>query len=194
MKVTKNITFIPTGFVVVPGFEERYAISKTGEVWSILRQKIKTSRLCRDGYMYAQLFNGKNIPIAIHRLLAICFILNPENKPQVNHLDGIKSNNALSNLEWVTSSENLNHAFRIGLKDPKTQGRLSGDNALSKQIAQLTKEGVLVKIWPSMMDARRSGFNQSAIYLACRGKLKHHAGYKWQYINQEQWHIKYQNS
>ena len=59
--------------------------------------------------------NGKRRNIPAHRLIATAFIPNPENKPQVNHIDGNKHNNAVSNLEWVTRSENCRHAFRTGL-------------------------------------------------------------------------------
>ena len=65
----------------------------------------------------------KQTPHSIHRLLAIHFIPNPDNKPQVNHIDGDKFNNDLSNLKWVTCSENLKHAFKLGLSKPQWSGK-----------------------------------------------------------------------
>lgn len=63
--------------------------------------------------------NGTKRNIAVHRLVAEHFIPNPQNLPQVNHIDGNKLNNHISNLEWVTASENILHSVRIGLRKPK---------------------------------------------------------------------------
>ena len=78
--------------------EERYDESRN------YRYRVVT--LCKD---------GKSKTFLIHRLVAVAFIPNPENKPQVNHIDGNPCNNNLSNLEWVTGSENMQHAIRTGL-------------------------------------------------------------------------------
>ena len=64
-------------------------------------------------------YNGETKTILVHRLVAQAFIPNPENKPNVNHIDGDTHNNHVSNLEWVTQSENVNHAIKIGNKEPK---------------------------------------------------------------------------
>jgi len=68
----------------------------------------------------------------LHRLLAINFIPNPKNKPQVNHIDGNKHNNSLSNLEWVTRGENIKHAYDNGLLRPK-KGSLNGNSKLTEK-------------------------------------------------------------
>ena len=109
----------------VLGFEGRYMVSNLGNVKSIVtnhgkpqdKEIVKRIRSDTCNYYYVQLSrNGKSTHKAVHRLVAECFIDNPENKPIVNHIDGNKHNNAADNLEWCTYSENLEHAFSIGLR------------------------------------------------------------------------------
>lgn len=108
----------------VPDFEGHYQISNFGRVRSILtsqgtyRERLRKTYLDRNGYENVDLWKlNKQYKQLVHRLVAKAFIPNPENKPTVNHIDGIKHNNVLSNLEWVTQSENLVHAAETGLID-----------------------------------------------------------------------------
>ena len=101
-------------------YEGLYQISNYGRVKSLrdnkgnYREKIIKSRPSKNGYIIINLSkNGKAKTFKIHRLVSIHFIPNPENKPQVNHKDGNKLNNSVSNLEWVTASENSLHATHI---------------------------------------------------------------------------------
>jgi hypothetical protein len=103
-------------------FAERYEISKCGEVFSLnyrLKKKKEKMKLlvCSSGYCYVPLHYGKSQAKNswIARLVALSFIPNPFNLPQVNHIDGNKKNNSVTNLEWVTHSENMQHAIRTGL-------------------------------------------------------------------------------
>ncbi len=99
----------------IPGFEH-YTIDELGVVINTETGKTKKNTLGKVGYFYVDLYkNKKNKKMYIHRLLAQLFIPNPENKPEVNHKDGVKTNNSLDNLEWVTRSENTSHAYKIGL-------------------------------------------------------------------------------
>ena len=104
-------------FINLPRFPN-YQISPSGEVFSITSARVLKSTVCRDtGYRYiilrdAQSYRKKR---TLHSLLAEVFIPNPESLPQVNHKDGDKLNNQLSNLEWVNSRDNVRHAFTNNL-------------------------------------------------------------------------------
>lgn len=116
-------------FYPVPGHEGRLEISKSGQVKSCTRRvpsRYGSSRLLgskvlrpfktNHGYFAIQIRReGKRQNVLVHRMLAEAFIANPHGKPHVNHIDGDKSNNSLSNLEWVTHAENMKHASRMGL-------------------------------------------------------------------------------
>lgn len=97
---------------------DKYRVSNYGRVKSFckVKEKILKPSLSRAGYLVCDLqIKDKQKPFGVHRLVAKAFIPNPENKPQVNHLDGCRWNSCLSNLEWVTASENLQHAVQTGL-------------------------------------------------------------------------------
>lgn len=96
-------------------FPTLYKISNKGRVASY--RKVLATNVLNSGYLSVQLkVNGININRTVHRLVASAFLENPEGKREVNHIDGNKLNNAVTNLEWVTASENKLHALRIGLK------------------------------------------------------------------------------
>lgn len=111
----------------IPGYEGRYAITEDGKVWSYPRKskwgtqlwtskgRFLTSSLDVVGYMAVGLSGKRSKTHRIHRLLAMTFIPNPENKKTVNHINGIKADNRLENLEWATYLENNKHARRMGL-------------------------------------------------------------------------------
>ena len=105
----------------IPGYEGRYKISNYGKVWSNFKKDFMSISVDKDGYSRVALFkDGKQKQLQVHRLVALTFIPNPENKPEVNHKDRNKSNNNVENLEWVTQSENVAHAYRHGVEPRPT--------------------------------------------------------------------------
>lgn len=98
----------------LPGYENLYEISTFGRV-SNYRKIMKTYKI-NSGYVCIKLHDttGRK-SFLLHRLVAETFLPNPDNKAEVNHIDGNKSNNRVDNLEWVTSAENKRHAFSTGL-------------------------------------------------------------------------------
>ena len=100
----------------IEGFEGLYQITNHGRVWSIHCKRFLAFYREHKGYMTVSLSkNNKKHYVSLHRLIAKAFIPNLENKPQVNHINGIKLDNRISNLEWCTARENIQHACNTGL-------------------------------------------------------------------------------
>ena len=167
----------------VVGYEGRYQVSSMGRVKSLERKdclgRIQKERILKPGvnvggYLKVGLrAGGKQKMFLVHRLVCQSFHENPDNKPQVNHLNEIKTDNRASNLEWCTRKKNINHGTR-NERVAKT---------LSKPVGQYTRDGELVKIWPSATEAeRQAGFNHGHICNTVRGKYKQAYGFIWKYI------------
>lgn len=116
-------------WIDVKGFPN-YEVCAEGIVRHKISKKVKTKRVIRGYYSCDLVHKNKRKNWSLHRLLAIHFLPNPENKPEVNHIDGNKFNNDLSNLEWCTRAENLKHARDNYLIDNIKNSSLSFDDIL----------------------------------------------------------------
>jgi hypothetical protein len=107
-----------------------YEINEQGVVRNTRTGKIRNPFNRKDGYIGIQLYVGKVLNFQLHRLIALAFIPNPDNKPQVNHIDSNRKNNDLSNLEWVSCSENVKHGYELGRASNK--GSKNGFSVLNE--------------------------------------------------------------
>jgi len=196
----------------IKDYKNLYMVSNNGSIKSLKRntahERILKPRKDRGGYLYVGLLkNGKTKYCKIHRLVAEAFIPNPENKYSVNHIDGNKTNNKVENLEWATRSEQMIHAYKLGLIKwtDESKGKLKNTminkglwylNKPQKDIkkhckghvcgavpvVQKNDNGEVIKIWKSMSEASRTlGIPVPHIVRVCKGRRKHSGGYIWEY-------------
>lgn len=179
-----------------------YMISSMGRVKSIERvdcygrhrkEKIIKLNKNRDGYLIVHLYGiEREKHYSVHRLVAQAFIPNPDNKPNIDHINTDRTDNRVENLRWVTQKENCNNLLSIekySKNNAKANlGKFSKLNPNSKPVLQFTLDGKLIKKWDSAMDVKRElGNNQSHISNCCRGRRKTAYGYKWKYYYKGIW-------
>ena len=175
----------------VLGFEDKYEVSNMGRVKSLSylrtgKSKILVSRKTVNGYLKVSLWSkNKEHQFAIHRLVYEAFIgklpkwspkMKGDVRMEVNHINEIKTDNRLDNLELVTCTENNNYG--------KHKSRVAESN--SRKVYQYTLEGKLVKVWPSVLSTKDGGFVHCVVGLCCRNKYNHpypniYKGYIWRY-------------
>jgi hypothetical protein len=181
----------------VAGYSGLYQISNLGRVKSTEKlhrigngayqprpERIRVPRLNTDGYYKLMLSkDGVKKMYAIHRLIAMAFIPNPESKPCINHKNGVKTDNRIENLEWCTYSENNFHKYRVlGYKDVKPVGK---DHWKSMPVARLNEHGETIETFDSITDAaRKYGLSLGNLSRACKGIYKTSGGFKWKILNE----------
>ena len=160
----------------IPGFRD-YMVSNDGVIMFKQTLSPVPTRYDKDGYLRVTIRDndGINRTRFVHRLVAITFIPNPDNKPQVNHKDGNKDNCSDWNLEWCTNKENSLHAINTGLN--KGYKNIN----ISKPILQINN-GNIVAEYDSIGNAGKStGCNPSNICKVLKGRMKTCGGFEWRY-------------
>lgn len=182
--------------VTLKGFEKHYQVSNLGKVRSIPQidrdhigrpfdGRIRISELYGGNYKHITLsVYGKRRTINIHKLVALAFISNPLNKPQVNHKDGIKTNNNANNLEWVTASENRKHSFDVLGKVGVNKNRFGILSHHNKRVNQYNKNGTFITSYYSLEYAgKMTNITSSSICKALKGIIQSAGGFTWKYNN-----------
>ena len=169
----------------VIGYEGLYQVSNLGRIKSLAKrgkpERIMKQTLNHKGYPNLSLCkNGKSSRRTTHREVAKAFIPNPDNLPQVNHIDGNKQNNNLENLEWCDNSYNQIHANKMGLNKHRIE-RVK--EVCCKPIAMYDYKGNFIKAFSSLNEASiETGISNKSISYCALRKNKMSGGYKWQYI------------
>jgi len=146
-----------------------------------LKGKEKSQCFSKFGYKYVSFNKAGNV--FVHRLVALAFLPNPNNYKCVNHIDGIKTNNDVKNLEWCSHAQNNLHAYRVLGKTGSYAGKKNELHPQSKPVFQYSLNGDFIKKYPSASEAgRQLGLSYFSICEVCRGKrAKTCGGFKWAY-------------
>lgn len=159
----------------------KYVVLSNGEVWNMRfncnKPNIKKVKQCKQNSGYLRCWiNGK--PVRTHRLIAECFLPNPNNLPQINHKNEIKTDNRVDNLEWCDCKYNNNY----GTRNERAGISQINHPKKSKPVYQYTKDGQFVAKYQSTKEIERQlGYKNQAISAYCRGKQKTAYGYFWSY-------------
>lgn len=169
----------------IAGYEGLYQISTEGQVKNIKKRKNKKLIKNWAGYLRVQLSSkNKGKIFSIHRLVAIAFINNPKNHPEVNHIDHNRENNNFSNLEWCTRSYNAKHSFTRSDRVIARAwlGKSGALHPMSKQVIQKFN-GVEIARFDSQGEAARVlSIRPSGISRCCVGNRKSYKGFIWQFV------------
>lgn len=150
------------------------------------QEKMLSPKTDKDGYYdYTLCKDGKMKCFRAHRLVAEAFIPNPENKPCIDHINCVRSDNRVENLRWVTNQENHNNPLSL----------INHKNASSIAIIQYTKDGKMLRKWDSATEAAKElNLHHQLISKCCKGTYKSAGGYIWKYYDLETYLIGIMNN
>lgn len=159
-----------------------YEVSNLGRVKALNYNRMGIEKeiyigIGKGNYLYVTLYkNAKAKRKYIHRLVAETFILNNQNLPCVNHIDGNKSNNNANNLDWCSYKTNIEHAYKTGLY------KTGKEHPRNKKVLQYSLDGELIKKWEGVSYlCKQNNYSQGTISMCCRGERKSAYGFIWKY-------------
>lgn len=177
------------------GYENHYQVNELGQIRTLKNSSMRKAGTIlksqinnKNGYVYQMLYdNGKKKLLKVHRIVAMAFLSNPNNLQQVNHKDGNKQNNCVSNLEWCEQSYNMKHAYKYGLQKPSEKQRktiIRLNKSKQKKVYQL-KNGKIINIFSGISEAsRQTNIPISCISRCCNLERKSTYGFEWRFANE----------
>ena len=188
----------------IEGFEGLYQVSSFGRVkslpkkweisnnfgtfWVVKDERMLSPVISNKGYYVLSLVNNKRKKqFRVHQLVAKHFLENNNNFNCINHINGNKLDNCISNLEYCSHSHNQKEAYRLGLKQPSKNmlGKLDDKCPNSIPVNQYTLDGIFIRRWSSSREAMRQlHMKSNKIWLCCQHKRNQTYGYRWEYANE----------
>jgi len=171
----------------IKDYEGYYQVSNYGNIKSLHFKIPKILKpIDRNGYKFVCLcIDQKRKTLPIHRLVALTFIPNPQNKPNINHKNFITSDNSIFNLEWCTQSENILYSYNHKRFTPPIywKNKFSYEHHSSKEVAQYDLNDRFINKYGSAHEAmRQTGIDNKYISRVARGERKTTGGFKWKYL------------
>lgn len=170
----------------IPGWEGVYQVSNKGNIVSLnynrtRKRRLRIPRIGKGGYLYINLHkSGVTKTMKIHRIVAMTFIPNPKNLPQINHKDENKLNNNAENLEWCDSSYNNKYGSRP--RKVLDAHKRNGSSKAERAVVKLDRHGTIVAEFVSISEAaRQSCVSRSCIRDCVLGRQHTCVGYFWKY-------------
>lgn len=183
----------------VPDYEGLYMVSTSGRVVSLDRitctkdgnqrhnkpSLLNPQKEGKAGYYRVNLRkNGKTKTCNIHRLVAMTFIPNPLNKPEVDHIDTDKTNNNVKNLRWCSAVENMRNPLTMKRMRITVYDNITKHKRFTRPVASI-KNGNIVKMYPSLRSVLQDGYDPDCVWNCCNGKSKIHGELQWMYLTSE---------